>query len=494
MDQYKRISFITTFITILFCKPLFSGDLSIVLGEVDKDAFPRICFNISVKDSLGDKITDLDTSMVKVFEDSVQNKNISIQTLAETETQVAILIAVDASGSMAGAAIDSVRSAISSFTDRVSDNDKIGVLTFNDDVKLICPFTSNMDTVKILVDSIKANGYTELHYGVSRGLQLLNETKDLPKNKMLIVLADGKDTGTAYTDDDVIEKAQEYGIPIFSIGYHTKEEKKYLRVLERMADKTGGDYNDAPSIKDIDDVYDSVYEQIQARQTICLNAEIFQADSMEHSLHVFVSTEDENGDANIVFQAPASIKEDSNWFVMAGILALLIGISYYMNKKNRERSDNEKQKLLDEKDALKRELEDAKRPQSIDDDHGQKDMTEVVDQEPDSRHTVISGRPMVTPPDIKLHFENGPLEGQDFLVSNGMTLGRSEGNSLTIADQTISGEHAKIVNKGGSFAIVDLNSTNGVQVNGQMVSEISIGSGDRMQFGKVKVIVIMDNS
>ena len=38
MDQHKRISFITTFITILFCKPLFSGDLSIVLGEVDKNA------------------------------------------------------------------------------------------------------------------------------------------------------------------------------------------------------------------------------------------------------------------------------------------------------------------------------------------------------------------------------------------------------------------------------------------------------------------------
>ena len=96
----------------------------------------RICFSISVKDSSGDKITDLDTSMVKVFEDSVQNKNISIQTLAEAETRVCDLIAVDASGSMAGAAIDSVRSAISSFTNRVSDGDKIGVLTFNDDVKL----------------------------------------------------------------------------------------------------------------------------------------------------------------------------------------------------------------------------------------------------------------------------------------------------------------------------------------------------------------------
>ena len=306
---------------------------------------------------------------------------------------------------------------------------------------------------------------------------------------MLIVLADGKDTGTAYTDDDVIEKAKEYGIPIFSIGYHTKEEKNYLRVLERMADKTGGDYNDAPSIKDIDDVYDSVYEQIRHGRPSILNAEIFQADSMEHSIHVFISTEDDNGDANIVFQAPASIKADGDWFVMAAILALLIGILYYMSKKNRERSDNEKQKLLDEKDALKRELEDARRPQSVDDDHGQKDMTEVVDQEPDPRHTVISGRPMATPPNIKLHFENGPLEGQDFLVSNGMTLGRSEGNSLTIADQTISGEHAKIVYKGGSYAIIDLNSTNGVQVNGQRVSEISIGSGDRVRIGKVNFIL-----
>ena len=490
MDKIKRISFIATLIVILLCKPLLSGDLSIVLGEVDTENFPQICFNISVKDSVGEKIEVLDTSMVKVFEDSVENKGIAIQTLAEAETQLAILIAVDASGSMAGAPIDSVRSAIRSFTDRVEENDLIGVLTFNDEVEVVCPFTTNMDTVKALVDSIKADGYTELHHGVSEGLELLNANEDLPKNKMLIVLADGKDTGVAYTDDDVIEKAKQYGIPIFSIGYHTKEEKKYLRVLERMAEKTGGQYNDAPSIKDIDDVYGSVYEQIRAQQSICFMANVFDADSMDHSIHVFVTTEEANGDANIVFQAPmADKKAESNWLIMAVIVAILIIVSYYMNKKNKDRSESEKQKLLDEKEALEKELEDAKHARSEDTEADQKNMTEVVDHEPDPRQTVISGRPTSAPPALKLYFDNGPLIGQSVDVSDGMSLGRAESNSLTISDQTVSGSHAKIDFKSGVYVLVDLNSTNGTFVNGQKISETTIKIGDRIQFGKVNITI-----
>jgi adenylate cyclase len=66
-----------------------------------------------------------------------------------------------------------------------------------------------------------------------------------------------------------------------------------------------------------------------------------------------------------------------------------------------------------------------------------------------------------------------------------MTIGRSDSNLLTVSDQTVSGKHAKIVVKGEAFSIVDLDSTNGTMVNGQKVSEMSIKSGDQIQFGKV---------
>ena len=256
-----------------------------------------------------------------------------------------------------------------------------------------------------------------------------------------------------------------------------------------MAYKTGGQYNDAPSIKDIDEVYDAVYEQIQAQQTICFTAKVFKADSMNHSIHVFVATEEDNGDANVVFQAPADNKKlDNKWLAKAAILIVLVYVSYYINKKNKEKAEDEKQKLLDEKEALKKELEDEKHSKS-DKPEAQPDITPKVEEEPDPRHTVISGHPGGQMTDVQFYFENGPLAGQSFSISDGTTLGRADSNSLTVSEQTVSGSHAKIVLKGGAFSIVDLNSTNGTMVNGQKISEMPIKTGDKVQIGKVNITI-----
>ena len=65
-------------LAILSMASLGANDLDIVVGEPNTVQFPEICFTISVKDSLGNKITDLDTSMIRVYEDSVKNQNLSI--------------------------------------------------------------------------------------------------------------------------------------------------------------------------------------------------------------------------------------------------------------------------------------------------------------------------------------------------------------------------------------------------------------------------------
>ena len=86
---------------------------------------------------------------------------------------------------------------------------------------------------------------------------------------------------------------------------------------------------------------------------------------------------------------------------------------------------------------------------------------------------------------LKITFENGPIAEQSCLLNNGMTIGRSEGNSIMIADQTVSGSHAKIVFENGTFQIIDLNSTNGTLVNGEKVSKVIVKQNDKIQFGKV---------
>lgn len=63
------------------------------------------------------------------------------------------------------------------------------------------------------------------------------------------------------------------------------------------------------------------------------------------------------------------------------------------------------------------------------------------------------------------------------------TLGRGPGVDLIMDDPTLSRQHAVIEFSDGHFHIRDLDSTNGVLLNGEPVSESVIQHGDRIEIG-----------
>lgn len=63
------------------------------------------------------------------------------------------------------------------------------------------------------------------------------------------------------------------------------------------------------------------------------------------------------------------------------------------------------------------------------------------------------------------------------------TIGRDDGNSLQLPDPQVSKRHAVIRAKGENWTIEDLNSTNGVTVNGLSVKRAELKNGDRIHIG-----------
>ncbi len=62
-------------------------------------------------------------------------------------------------------------------------------------------------------------------------------------------------------------------------------------------------------------------------------------------------------------------------------------------------------------------------------------------------------------------------------------IGRSGYNDLVLADGKASRDHAEIYFEEGQYFIEDLNSTNGVSVNDQVIHKISLKSGDQIAIG-----------
>jgi len=65
-----------------------------------------------------------------------------------------------------------------------------------------------------------------------------------------------------------------------------------------------------------------------------------------------------------------------------------------------------------------------------------------------------------------------------------VTVGRGDGNTVKVPTASVSKEHARIEYKLGTYIITDLQSTNGVLVNGRVVRRSSLKDGDILQLGE----------
>ena len=66
-------------------------------------------------------------------------------------------------------------------------------------------------------------------------------------------------------------------------------------------------------------------------------------------------------------------------------------------------------------------------------------------------------------------------------------MGRSRQCDLVLADPNVSRRHAELRQRGNDYLIVDLDSTNGVEVNGQKVRTQALRNGDLINLGTMRV-------
>ena len=67
-------------------------------------------------------------------------------------------------------------------------------------------------------------------------------------------------------------------------------------------------------------------------------------------------------------------------------------------------------------------------------------------------------------------------------------IGRSRECDVQLADANVSRRHAELRQEGASYWIVDLDSTNGIEVNGRKLKRSKLESGDRVTLGSTELV------
>jgi len=106
------------------------------------------------------------------------------------------------------------------------------------------------------------------------------------------------------------------------------------------------------------------------------------------------------------------------------------------------------------------------------------------------KHPVPQETEAVSPEELGLEREVAVLswDGQRMRVDKRrVVLGRSRECDIQVEDANVSRRHAELRQEGTSFWIVDLDSTNGVEVNGKRVKRAKLEPGDSFTVGSTEV-------
>jgi hypothetical protein len=92
------------------------------------------------------------------------------------------------------------------------------------------------------------------------------------------------------------------------------------------------------------------------------------------------------------------------------------------------------------------------------------------------------GAPEAPPAILRAGAAEYPIEGGHLVI------GRSRDCDVRLADPNVSRRHAEIRREGSSFYVVDLDSTNGIEVNGRRARRARLENGDTILLGSTELV------
>ncbi len=135
-----------------------------------------------------------------------------------------ILIVVDVSGSMEGEKLEAVKAGLGTFLSRILPEDRVGLVIFSTESRLVVP-PAPLSDVRIRLDdaiaAMRAQGRTALYDALIDGKEALDNLPptDDDRIRAIVLLSDGLDNSSRVTLEQVRLAFEESGISIFPVAY-----------------------------------------------------------------------------------------------------------------------------------------------------------------------------------------------------------------------------------------------------------------------------------
>jgi VWFA-related protein len=213
---------------------------------------------VTVTDPSGVPVNGLPRETFRVLEDDVE------QTLAYFSSQdapVSAAIVFDASGSMANK-LEASRQAVADFLKTSMPGDEFSLIKFSDSPTLVQGLTSETANIESQLPYIQAKGWTSLFDAIYLGVQNLRRGNN--SRKVILLLSDGGDNNSRYTESEMRNLVMESDVCIYSIGLlGTGLSRRNVRLLSRLSESTGGRFFAIEKLHELHDAVALISAQVR---------------------------------------------------------------------------------------------------------------------------------------------------------------------------------------------------------------------------------------
>ncbi|MFL6336572.1 MAG: VWA domain-containing protein [Pyrinomonadaceae bacterium] len=257
----------------------------IELGEDDvlKIDTDLILVDVTVTDAAGRAVKGLRPEDFKLFEDGEQRPVafLNVERRAGAERPVAVVFAVDVSGSMTPEEMERLRSAMTAFSEKLSNRPaSFALMSFGMNARVVQSFTSDPRKLEKALGKLarETNGLsTHAYDAVDDAVRLLQRSAPRTLDRRLlkravVVVTDGFPVGDTVHPSTVIERANQAEVSVYTVTLPSYTRLLASNTPERvplptpldvsgLVEKTGGT-NFYATAKDYDPLFKALAEEV----------------------------------------------------------------------------------------------------------------------------------------------------------------------------------------------------------------------------------------
>lgn len=241
--------------------PPYDG-LRVRVERFETAGFPRVEMFFRVQSGHKQDFRNLHEANVRLIEEEVPIRDLQVQL---EEPALSLALVLDDSGSI-DPELEYLKLAATRFVEELHRLDEVAVISFDRGAKVSQDRTTRKDRVKEAIGKLRGYGATALFDGAMLGVDATAGGKG--QRKMLL-LTDGNDQVyyggrplSVETVESLIGRAKAEGVEIYTIALGKNAN---VGLLERLAQRTGGQSWYAPHPRHLREVFDAIVRSMTAR-------------------------------------------------------------------------------------------------------------------------------------------------------------------------------------------------------------------------------------